>query len=76
MIERHETGWEDTTTLIPAGSKDVFSAAWYLTKSRIWPLVASPNRGPAILGIIVAIIIIGIVLLSPSSESRFIYTDF
>ncbi len=68
--------WEDAKTVITTGTSDVYRAAWYLTGNRLWPLMRSPKFGPVALGIILALAIVIMVLLSPSAESHFIYTDF
>ncbi|PZR56402.1 MAG: hypothetical protein DLM50_08355 [Candidatus Meridianibacter frigidus] len=68
--------WEDSKTVITTGTVDPFEASWYLTTSRLWPIVHSPRSGPILLGILLALIVIASVLFSPSTESRFIYTDF
>ena len=68
--------WEDAKTDLSVGSGDAFDAAWYLTTSRVWPLMRSSLSGPIILGVILALLVIACVVLSPSAESRFIYTDF
>jgi hypothetical protein len=74
--EPSQQGWEDAKTVITVGTNDILEASWYLTKNRLWPLMASPARGPIVLGFVLAFIIVAMVLLSPSTESRFIYTDF
>ena len=75
-----ETGdgrdWEDAQTVITQGTSDAYAAAWYLTTSRLWPLMRSPRSGPYVLGIVLAAIVVAMVLFSPSAESHFIYTDF
>lgn len=76
LVHDYPPGWEDGTTVITSGTNDVISASWYLTRSRIWPLVRSPRWGPVVLGVVLALIIIATVLLSPSADSHFIYTDF
>jgi hypothetical protein len=78
MGESHESAkdWEDASTDLSSGTSDAFKAAWYLTTNRIWPLVRSPRSGPIVLGIVLAILVVASVLLSPTAESRFIYTDF
>lgn len=76
VVENRTVGWEDETTRVTAVIEDVPAASWYLTRNRIWPLVRSPRYGPLVLGILLACIIIATVLLSPSAESHFIYTDF
>lgn len=77
--ERHigaGTSWEDASTFITTGTPDSFEAAWYLTKSRFWPLVANRFSGPIVLGIVLFVVITAMVLLSPTTDSHFIYTDF
>jgi hypothetical protein len=71
-----ETEWGDARTVITTGTSDPIAAAWYLTNSRIWPLIAHPVRGPFLLGIVLFLLVVAMVLLSPSTESHFIYTDF
>lgn len=68
--------WEDSSTVITAGTTDVYHAAHYLTGNRLWPMMRSPRYGPIVLGVVLAAILIVMVLLSPSAESHFIYTDF
>ncbi|HEY5257723.1 MAG TPA: hypothetical protein VIJ12_05025 [Candidatus Baltobacteraceae bacterium] len=75
-MDREHIGWEDSKTVVTHGTRDDFLAAWYLTYNRIWPLVRSKRWGPTALGVILACIIVVTVLLSPSAESHFIYTDF
>lgn len=77
--ERHiapGSEWENASTFITTGTSDSFEAAWYLTKSRIWPLVRHPTYGPVILGFVLFVVICAMVVLSPTAESHFIYTDF
>ena len=77
--ERHIAAgseWEDAATFITTGTTDSFEASWYLTKSRIWPLVCNPTFGPIALGVVLFVIIGGMIVLSPGAESHFIYTDF
>ncbi len=68
--------WETGPGIPEYARRETFEAAWYLTSSRIWPLVRDPVRGPIVLGLILAAIVVAAVILSPSTESRFIYTDF
>jgi hypothetical protein len=68
--------WEDSTTALTTSYQGAFEAAWYLTSSRIWPLVQSPRYGPFVLGAVLCAIVVAIVLLSPATDSHFIYTDF
>ncbi|HTV93171.1 MAG TPA: hypothetical protein VMG98_10680 [Verrucomicrobiae bacterium] len=68
--------WGDARTVITTGTSDPIAAAWYLTSNRIWPLIAHPVRGPFLLGIVLFLLIVAMVLFSPSTESHFIYTDF
>ena len=76
-FERRSQGdWETSQTLTDVGAADALGAAWYLTTSRIWPLVSSPVFGKVMFGVVLFIIIVASVLLSPSTESHFIYTDF
>lgn len=76
MTDSSHQGWEDARTRITAGTDDNYAASWYLTNNRIWPLIALPRKGPIVLGVILAMIIVATVLLSPSTDSHFIYTDF
>jgi hypothetical protein len=75
-LEHSVESWADAKTLITIGTDDPFAASWYLTKSRIWPFVAHAGFGPIRLGFVLFVIIVLSVLLSPSTESHFIYTDF
>ncbi len=68
--------WEDAQTLITQGTSDSYAAAWYLTTNRLWPLMRSARYGPYVLGLVLAAMVVAIVVLSPSAESHFIYTDF
>ncbi len=68
--------WEDSSTTLSTGYQNAFEAAWYLTSSRIWPLVNSPRYGPFVLGAVLFAIVVSTVLLSPATDSHFIYTDF
>ncbi|MDE2482450.1 MAG: hypothetical protein KGN02_09705 [bacterium] len=75
-LEHSDQSWSDAQTLITTGTEDPLAAAWYLTTSRIWPLMTNPRLGPIVLGIALFVIIVATVLFSPSTESHFIYTDF
>lgn len=71
-----EQGWEDTQTLITTGTENVYRASWYLAESRIVAVLGSWRSAPFALGIILALIVALAVVLSPSTDSHFIYTDF
>ena len=73
--QQPEIEWGDARTVITTGTSDPIAAAWYLTTNRIWPLIAHPVRGPFLLGIVL-FFVVAMVVLSPSTESHFIYTDF
>lgn len=75
QTESSDAGWEAGAVPAYVERADAQSA-WYLTTSRIWPLVRHPTYGPIAFGVLVALIIALTVVLSPSTESRFIYTDF
>ena len=75
-LERSHEEWADAKTVITTGTDDPVAASWYLTKSRLWPLLSEPRYGPVKLGIVLFAIVLLSVLLSPSTESHFIYTDF
>jgi hypothetical protein len=68
--------WEDARTILRTNYGDAFEAAWFLTRSRLWPLVGNPRFGPFILGFVLFVMIVATVLLSPATDSHFIYTDF
>jgi hypothetical protein len=68
--------WEDSSTKLTTGYRGAFEAAWYLTASRIWPIVKSPRYGPFVLGAVLFAIVVASVLFSPATDSHFIYTDF
>jgi len=76
LAKRSQGEWETSQTLTDVGAADAVGAAWYLTASRIWPLVSSPILGKIVFGIVLFIVIVASVVLSPSTESHFIYTDF
>jgi hypothetical protein len=78
MIKPEDRGkdWEDANTTLTTGYQNAFEQAWYLTSSRIWPIVRSPRLGPFVLGAVLFAIIVSTVLLSPATDSHFIYTDF
>lgn len=73
---RSQGDWETSQTVIDVGTADAISAAWYLTGSRIWPLVSSRVGGKLVFGVVLFLIVVATVLFSPSTESHFIYTDF
>jgi hypothetical protein len=68
--------WEDDTTRLSTGYADAFEAAWFLTRSPLWRAVRHPTWGPYALGVVLAVLIVAMVLLGPSTDSHFIYTDF
>ncbi len=73
---QREAGWEDARTDVSSGTSDAHAAAWFLTRSAWWRVVGDPRSGPVVLGVLLAALIVAAVLLSPSVDSRFIYTDF
>jgi hypothetical protein len=73
---RSQGEWETSQTVTDVGTADAISAAWFLTGSRIWPLVSSRVVGKIVFGIVLFLIVVASVVLSPSTESHFIYTDF
>ncbi len=75
-LEHSAESWADAKTLITTGTDDPVAASWYLTKSRVWPFIADARFGPIKLGVVLFVIIVLSILLSPSTESHFIYTDF
>jgi|GEM_PF-4868693 len=75
-LESSRESWAEAGTIITAGTSDPIAASWYLTKSRIWPFLADTRSGPFKLGVVLFLVIVLTVLLSPSIESHFIYTDF
>ena len=68
--------WETPANEIESGSSDAVRASWFLTDSWLWPILIASPAGPALLGITIFILIVLTILLSPSTDSRFIYTDF
>jgi hypothetical protein len=68
--------WETSSTITYVGEADSYDAAWYLTKNRIWPLASLPYVGKIMFGVALFVIIVAMVVLSPSAESHFIYVDF
>lgn len=76
VLERSSESWSESQTVITTGTDDPMAASWYLTHSRIWPFLSDPRTGPIRLGMVLFVIIVFAILLSPSTESHFIYTDF
>ena len=70
------TKWDLPASVPHYEKRSSFEAAWYLTHSRLWPIVRGARSGPVFLGLIFAALIVLTILFSPSTESRFIYTDF
>ena len=68
--------WEDATTRTEPIHHTDFEAAWFLTKSPLWRVARMPRFGPYALGVALFLLIVAMVLLSPSTDSHFIYTDF
>ena len=69
--------WEDAQTLITQRNSDRYAAAWVLTRAPFWPLAQRGGIvGPAILGLALALLVIAMIVLAPSADSHFIYTDF
>ncbi len=70
-------GWEDAKTVITQRNNDRYAAAWVLTRAPFW-FIASRGRmlGPIVLGLALAVIILAMIVLAPSADSHFIYTDF
>jgi hypothetical protein len=69
--------WEDTQTLITQRNSDRYAAAWVLTRAPFWPLARRGGIvGPIVLGLALAAVIVAMIVLAPSADSHFIYTDF
>jgi len=68
--------WEDDATRLSTGYADAFEAAWFLTRSPLWRVVKHRFWGPYALGIVLAALVVAMILLSPATDSHFIYTDF
>jgi hypothetical protein len=69
--------WEDSQTLITQRNSDRYAAAWVLTRAPFWPLARRGGiAGPIVLGLALAIVIVAMIVLAPSADSHFIYTDF
>ncbi len=69
--------WEDAETLITQRNADRFAAAWILTRAPWWPLTrGGPLAGPLVLGIVLFVLVVAMIVLAPSADSHFIYTDF
>lgn len=49
---------------------------WFLTESIFWRLAAATPARAIALGCMVFVLVLVAIALSPSSDSRFIYTDF
>jgi hypothetical protein len=74
--EASDPGWGEAVTKLSAGTRDDFEAAWFLTRSSFWRAFGTSQFAPALLGVGFFVLVVAIVLLSPSTDSRFIYTDF
>jgi hypothetical protein len=69
--------WEDSQTVITQRNSDRYAAAWVLTRAPFWPLARRGGIvGPIVLGLALAVVIVAMIVLAPSADSHFIYTDF
>ena len=69
--------WEDAQTVITQRNSDRYAAAWVLTRAPFWPLARRGGVvGPIVLGLALAVVIVAMIVLAPSADSHFIYTDF
>jgi hypothetical protein len=69
--------WEDATTVITQHRSDRYAAAWVLTNAPFWGVARRGGFvGPIVLGLALAAIVIAMIVLAPSADSHFIYTDF
>jgi hypothetical protein len=69
--------WEDAATVITQRNADRYAAAWVLTRAPFWRYARRGGLvGPVILGIVLFVLVVAMVVLAPSTESHFIYTDF
>lgn len=71
-----ETTLGDARLGVTAGAEDQCDAAWFLMREGPARLAQGRLAGPVILGLVIAILIVAMVVLSPSTDSHFIYTDF
>jgi hypothetical protein len=69
--------WEDAQTVITQRNADRYAAAWVLTNAPFWRIARRGGfLGPVVLGVALFAIIVGMIVLAPSADSHFIYTDF
>jgi hypothetical protein len=69
--------WEDATTVITQRNADRYAAAWVLTRAPFWRLARRGGIvGPIVLGVALFLLVVAMVVLAPSADSHFIYTDF
>ncbi len=69
--------WEDATTVITQRNADRYAAAWVLTRAPFWRLARRGGIvGPIVLGVALFVLVVTMVVLAPSADSHFIYTDF
>jgi hypothetical protein len=69
--------WEDATTIITQRNADRYAAAWVLTRAPFWRLARRGGIvGPIVLGVALFVLVVTMVVLAPSADSHFIYTDF
>jgi hypothetical protein len=76
ILEHSNESWAESSTIITSGTDDPVAASWYLTHSRIWRFISNPRIGPIGLGVVLFLIVVLMIVFSPSTESHFIYTDF
>jgi hypothetical protein len=70
-------GWEDSKTVITQHNSDRYAAAWVLTRAPFWFIASRGGLlGPIVLGLVFAFIVVAMIVLAPSADSHFIYTDF
>jgi hypothetical protein len=72
-----EGDWEHAATIITQRNADRYAAAWVLTRAPFWRYAKRGGvTGPVILGVVLFVLVVAMVVLAPSAESHFIYTDF
>jgi hypothetical protein len=71
------TDWEDATTVITQRQSNRYAAAWVLTGAPFWRYARRGGlAGPIVLGLALFVLVVAMVVLAPSADSHFIYTDF
>lgn len=63
----------DGRELVVPGARDVNEV---LRTDPLTGLLGSRLNSPVVLGIVIALLVVAMIVLGPSSDSRFIYTDF